>query len=205
MEMISIIARLAELAKNECIEFNTEDWDDRPPLTIYGERFKVETIAILSPSILRMRVINEQEESRMFSICVKRDMDRFDRDELMWVLHEMFYELERPEELEDWEKDFLPTCEDYVRTIFLVEYDWAMNGGCDSGVLNAYESLEDAIEKMEEYWAEENEMEYFVDFDREHKDERIREKWMSGDYEDCHTKVFIHETYLYPHKNKNNN
>jgi hypothetical protein len=84
-----------------------------------------------------------------------------------------------------------------MRTIYIVYYDWATNGGTDEGSLGLYECLDDAIAKMDEYWQDEREMGYFEEFDEFECDERKREGWTGGLYGERHDLVEVREQYLY--------
>lgn len=84
-----------------------------------------------------------------------------------------------------------------MRTIYVVYYDWAFNGCSDGGMLGAYESKDDAIAKMDEYWEDEREMGFFEEFDEFECDERKREGWTDGLYGERHDLVEVREQYLY--------
>jgi hypothetical protein len=84
-----------------------------------------------------------------------------------------------------------------MRTIYIVHYDWATNGGSDEGILGVYEHLDDAIGKMDEYWQEERELGYLDEYDEFECDERKREAWINGYYCELHTRVEVREQYLY--------
>ena len=84
-----------------------------------------------------------------------------------------------------------------MRTIYMVCYDWAFNGGSDEGVLGLYESLDDAIAKMDEYWEEERELGYLDVYDEFECDERRRDAWIGGYYFELHTRVEVRDEYLY--------
>jgi len=84
-----------------------------------------------------------------------------------------------------------------MRTIYVVYYDWAFNGGSNEGILGIYESKDDAIAKMDEYWQDEREMGYFEKFDEFECDERKREGWTDGLYGERHDLVEVREQYLY--------
>lgn len=84
-----------------------------------------------------------------------------------------------------------------MRTIYVVYYDWALNGGSDEGILGIYESKDDAIAKMDEYWEDEREMGYFEGFNEWDCSERRREGWTDGLYGERHDLVEVREQYLY--------
>ena len=84
-----------------------------------------------------------------------------------------------------------------MRTIYIVHYDWAFNNGSNEGILGVYECLDDAIAKMDEYWADEREMGYLEMFDEFDCDERKREGWTDGLYGERHDLIEVREQYLY--------
>ena len=85
-----------------------------------------------------------------------------------------------------------------MKTIYIVTYDWAFNNGSDKGILGLYEDLDDAIAKMDEYWADEREMGYFEMFDEEECSySRRYEAWTDGLYMERHSLVEVREQYLY--------
>lgn len=87
-----------------------------------------------------------------------------------------------------------------MKTIYVVYYDWAFNGGSSEGILGCYESLGDAMSCMSRYWSDEREMEYFEEFDQFGFGDRMQEAWEDGFYQDSHSKVSVIEQYLYSHE-----
>lgn len=87
-----------------------------------------------------------------------------------------------------------------MKTIYIVYYDWAFNNGSDEGILGLYESLDDAIAKMDEYWEDEREMGYFEEFNEWDCSARRREGWTDGLYNERHDLVEVREQYLYSHE-----
>lgn len=84
-----------------------------------------------------------------------------------------------------------------MRTIYVVCYDWAFNGCSNEGILGLYESKDDAIARMDEYWQEERDMGFLEEFDEFVCDERKREGWTDGLYGERHDLVEVREQYLY--------
>lgn len=84
-----------------------------------------------------------------------------------------------------------------MKTIYIVHYDWAFNGGSNEGILGCYECLDDAVAKMNEYWEHEKGMDYFDLFDASEENERLKERWTDGFWYDRHDLVEVMERYLY--------
>lgn len=87
-----------------------------------------------------------------------------------------------------------------MKTVFIVAYDWAFNGGAEKGMLGIYEELQDAIARMNQYWADEQAMEYFEKFDCNDADEISRSAWQDWEYADRHSEVRVFEQELYSHE-----
>lgn len=86
-----------------------------------------------------------------------------------------------------------------MKTIFIVHYDWAFNGGSCEGILGCYENVSDALACMSQYWEDERKMEYFEKFDQYGCGNRMMESWIDGHYCDSHSKIEVQELYLYSH------
>lgn len=86
-----------------------------------------------------------------------------------------------------------------MRTIYVVYFDWAFNGGSDQGYVGIYERKEDAINRMERYWEDEKRMDYFEKFDVFDDTEMTRTAWTDYEYSDRHSEVRVYEETLYSH------
>lgn len=91
-----------------------------------------------------------------------------------------------------------------MKTIYVVRYDWAFNGGSCEGTLGVYEQIGDAMACMSRYWEEERRMDYFEEFDQYACENRMMESWANGFYHNSHSKFEVQELYLYSHEDVEN-
>lgn len=84
-----------------------------------------------------------------------------------------------------------------MKTIHIVYYDWAYNGGSDEGILGCYESEEDAIEKLNQYWQEQVDEGYLEGLNEQNCSEKRKECWKEGWYDEWHNCVQIMVRYLF--------
>ena len=87
-----------------------------------------------------------------------------------------------------------------METIYIVEIDWAFNGGCESMLLKCFREERDAVAYMEQYWQEELDMDYLNVFDSMDMDYLSRRAWTEGNYDDQHSCVWVRPIYLFSHE-----
>lgn len=104
MNTTKIISRIADLLKGETACFDSWYYESDVKLTFKGDTMTVrEAWVDLEPLSLILVVTDDMNADKQSTLCVSMsDLASFNQDEVMWLLHEMFYETERPTEIEDW-------------------------------------------------------------------------------------------------------
>jgi hypothetical protein len=87
-----------------------------------------------------------------------------------------------------------------MKTIYLVWYDWAINGSTGTGYYGIYENLEDAIKCMEHWWGEEKTSKHFQSYDVFDDTKWTRSAWKDYEYSSYHSEIMVFEEQLYSHE-----
>jgi protein-arginine kinase activator protein McsA len=91
-----------------------------------------------------------------------------------------------------------------MKTIYVLHNEWALNGYCHEGYVGIYENLEDAINRLEQCWEDEQNMDYFERFNEFESTPMTRCAWEDGDYFGCRSCYKIFEEQLYSHEDVEN-
>jgi hypothetical protein len=91
-----------------------------------------------------------------------------------------------------------------MKTIYVLHNEWALNGHCHEGYVGIYENLEDAINRLEQCWEDEQNMDYFERFNEFEYTPMTRCAWEDGYYFGCRSCYKIFKEQLYSHEDVEN-
>ena len=114
METKNIICKLGELLAGASVWFDSEYSEnyeeDRPILTIDGKAIQVCSAYISFTNALVVNAVDLETEQDCMEVVTLDEVDKLNQEEVMYLLHEMYYESDCSIEIGDWEQDFLPLC-----------------------------------------------------------------------------------------------